>query len=406
MEHSDDFVKSDSSDSAGSPLKRREQTGITSVWIDNFLNYLRKGYFSKFLDKNVEWLTKWGLNGLYVSAILGLLTSLYVPYKYDQIEFSYSIAAGFVWVLVCIVAHYTAVKFLPNLDRIIKATPTKLTSGAFTDSFALIAGIGGVASLVAGAYFSISAENVDQLVYGVFAFIFCEYLMSLSLNPENLGIEITEKTTAGEELLGILSFIMKGFLRLIPVLFGSGIILGIVRTFDIWFGDVEYIQQLVGQVSAVGSVTAAAFLPVTGYLAFLLYYFSIDVLTSIIAIPQKLDNLSSSKDFVAAEPTDAFSSTNENPQNDSGNNTSVSPVEFDELMSKGGRCIQSKEYEEAIALFTAAIDVNEASGEAYYMRAIAYSKVKNKNDAIKDIKAAAKLGNEKAIKYLDRKNMS
>ena len=406
MEHTDDFGKSDSNDSAGNPLERREQTGITSVWIDNFFNYLRKGYFSDFLDKNVDWLTRWGLNGLYVSAILGLLTSLYVPFKYDQIEFSYSIATGLAWVLVCIVAHYTAVKFLPNLDKIIKATPTKLTSGAFTDSFALIAGIAGVASLVAGAYFAISTENVDLFIYGVFAFIFCEYLMSLSLNPEILGIEITEKTTAGEELIGILSFIMKGFLKLIPVLFGSGIILGIVRIFDILLGEVEYIQELVGQISAVGSLTAAAFLPVTGYLAFLLYYFSLDVLASIIAIPQKLDNLSSNKNFVAAEPKEAFSSTNEDPQSDSGNNTSVSPVEFDDLMSKGRAGIKSNEYEEAIALFTAAIEINEGSGEAYYMRAIAYSKIKNKKDAIKDIRAAAKLGYEKAIKYLDKRSKS
>ena len=403
MEHSDDSVKGDSSDSAGSPLKKREHTGLTSVWIDNFFNYLRKGYFSDFLDKNVDWLTRWGLNGLYVSAILGLLTSAYVPYNYDQIEFSLSIAIGFAWVLACIVAHYTAVKFLPNLDNIIKSTPTKLTSRAFTDSFALIAGIGGVASLIAGAYFAISAENVELFVYGVFAFIFCEYLMSLSLNPETLGIEITDKTTAGEEFIGILSFIMKGFLRLIPVMFGSGIILGIVRTFDIWLGDVEYINQLVAQVMAVGRISAAAFLPVTGYLAFLLYYFSIDIVASIIAIPQKLDNLNSSKTFVAAESGIGFSSTNEDPPNDSGNNTSVSPVEFDELMSKGGRCIQSKDYEEAIALYTAAIEVNEGSGEAYYMRAIAYSKIKNKSDAIKDIKTAANLGNEKAIKYLDQK---
>ena len=55
---------------------------------------------------------------------------------------------------------------------------------------------------------------------------------------------------------------MKGFLKLIPVLFGSGIILGIVRIFDILLGEVEYIQELVGQISAVGSLTSAAFLPV------------------------------------------------------------------------------------------------------------------------------------------------
>jgi len=406
MEHSDDPVKSDSSDSAGNPLIIKKHTGVTSVWIDNCFNHLRKGYFSDFLAKNVDWLTRWGLNGLYVSAILGLLTSIYVPFKYSSIEFSHSIATGLAWVLVCIVAHYTAAMFLPSLDNIIKSTPTKLSSRSFTDSFALIAGIAGVASLIAGVFFAISAENFELFVYGVFAFIFCEYLMSLSLNPEHLGIEITETTTAGEEFIGILSFIMKGFLRLIPVLFGSGIILGIVRIFDIWLGDVEYTSQVYAQVVAVGRISAAAFLPVTGYLAFLLYYFSIDIVASIIAIPQKLDNLNSSKTFVAAEPKVAISSANEDPQNDSANDTSVSPVEFDELMSKGGECIQSKNYEEAIALYTAAIEVNDGSGEAYYMRAIAYSKIKNKSDAIKDSKAAAKLGNEKAIKYLDQRNIS
>lgn len=380
-------------------------TGITSVWIDKFISYLRHGYFSDFLDKNIAWLTKAGLSGLYVSAILGIATSIYVPIEYTNVDFGYSLAIGFAWASLCIVAHYTAVKFLPNLDNIIRATPTKLTSSAFLDSFAVISGIGGVISLIGGFYLGFETENSDLIVYGIFGFIFCEYLMSLALNPASLNIEITEKTTAGEEFIGILSFVMKGFLRLIPVLFGSGIILGIIRILGFWATEVEYIAQLITQATAVVSITMSAFLPVTGYLTFLLYYFFIDVLASIIAIPKKLDSLHSNTNLTVGSGLNNTSpDTPDVLANDIQKKELVPKERFDDLISKGKKSLQSGDYTAALELINAAIKINENSGEAYYLRAIIYSKANRKNDAVEAIKKAASLGNEKAIKYLNQKN--
>ena len=273
-----------------SVMKHRISEEITAVWIDKLLNFLRKEYFSDFLGKNEKWLTKCGLYGLYVSALLGLIVSLIFPIRYD-LPCGYSIAMGIAWFFVCIVTHYTACKFLPNIVSIIRSTPTKLSSKAFLDSLAVITGIGGVIALCSGLYLWAETTSFESFIITLFIFIFCEYLLFLSLNPKILNIEITESATAGEEFIGLLSFFMKSFLKLIPIIFGSGIILGIINILELLFMKIEYPPQIISKVTQVGSLTATALLPVAGYLLFLIYYFAIDLAASVMSIPRKLDEL-------------------------------------------------------------------------------------------------------------------
>ena len=97
---------------------------VTAVWIDKLLDRLRKGYFSDFLGKNEKWLVAAGLFGLYLSAILGLLTSFVLPMRYEDISYGPTIGLGVIWFFLCIVIHYIAFKFLPALSNIVKNTPT------------------------------------------------------------------------------------------------------------------------------------------------------------------------------------------------------------------------------------------------------------------------------------------
>ncbi len=274
--------------------KKIPREAITGILIDKLLDCLRSGYFSDFFEKNEKWLTKTGLLSLYISALLGLLSSVVLPLRYD-LHFWTCFGVGIVWFFSCIVIHYTAWKFLPVLSHIIQTTPTKLSSKAFLDSLALIAGITGIISILGGLFLWIKTSSFETFIAGIFIFIFCEYILSLCLNPKNLNIEISEQTSVGEEFLGLISFFMKGFLKLVPIIFGSGIIFGIINLLELLFMKFEYMGQILTKTSEVGNLTAVSLLPVTSYCLFLAYYFVIDLAMAILAVPVKLDRLDKQK---------------------------------------------------------------------------------------------------------------
>ena len=267
---------------------------VTAVWIDKFLNNLKKGYFSDFLEKNEKWLVATGLFGLYLSGVLGLLASLVLAMRYEFVGYG-TIGLGVVWLLLCVIIHYIAFKFLPTLSHLVKNTPTQLSSKSFLDSMALLAGIAGILSLLGGLYWWIKTSSFDPFVVGIFVFIFCGYILSLCLVPKNLNIEIIEKTSAGEEFLGLISFFMKGFLKLVPVLFAAGVILTIINIIELLFAKFGSMDQINMQYVEIGNYANLSLLPLTAYFLFLLYYFVIDLAMAILVVPGKLDDLKGAK---------------------------------------------------------------------------------------------------------------
>ena len=131
---------------------------------------------------------------------------------------------------------------------------------------------------------------IDNLWLGIAAFLSCGYFACLSMNPAALNISIAERVNAGEEAIGLVSFYVKGFVKLIPVAFGAGIILGAINLLMAMmylFQDGSSSYQMA--TFAVSIIISAAVLPILGYIFFLFYYVTIDVLRSILIIPKKLD---------------------------------------------------------------------------------------------------------------------
>ncbi|VFQ44173.1 hypothetical protein [Desulfoluna butyratoxydans] len=285
-----------SDESSGVQLKNvLMNEGITAIWIDKLLDCFRQDFFSDFFEKSEAWLIKCGLYGLYIVGILGLLTSLIFPIRYNALPFMYSFGIGVSWVLLCVVLHYTAYKFVPNMTNIISSTPTKMSSEAFLNSIALISGLCGVVSLLAGIFFWIKTSSFNSFVIGLFSFVFCEYMLALSLNPNLLNINIDKNISAGEEFIGILSFFVKSNLKIIPIIFGSGIVLSIISLIGAMFTKFNYIPEITAKMMTIGGFTLTALLPFVGYLLFLSYYFVLDLVASVISIPSKIDALNQEK---------------------------------------------------------------------------------------------------------------
>jgi TM2 domain-containing membrane protein YozV len=83
------------------------------------------------------------------------------------------------------------------------------------------------------------------------------------------------------------------------------------------------------------------------------------------------------------------------------NNIDLSNSEL--FIERGKQKLKANLYYEAIAELSKSIEINETNGESYYIRAIAYSKVKEPKKAFRDIEKAAKLDHESAIRHLSSK---
>lgn len=70
-------------------------------------------------------------------------------------------------------------------------------------------------------------------------------------------------------------------------------------------------------------------------------------------------------------------------------------------LARGKEYLKGGEFKEAIAALTQAIDRNP-DGEGYYLRAVAYSKMKDQEKMLADIREASNLGYEKAKATLDK----
>ncbi len=69
---------------------------------------------------------------------------------------------------------------------------------------------------------------------------------------------------------------------------------------------------------------------------------------------------------------------------------------------RGEALLERGNYEEAIAEFTRAIDLNPKDDEAYLQRGFAHGELGQNEKAIKDMRTAAKLGNQKARALLTK----
>lgn len=264
---------------------------ITAVWIDKGLNFLKKDSIIELFNKNEEIFTKIGLYGIYLMAVIGLLTSLVFPIRYDALPFGKSLLAGLLWVITCIIIHYTAFKFIPAVREIIKSTPTQMGSEAFLNSSALLFGLSGVVSLCAGIFFWIKTSSMNTFLFGLSSFLVCLFMLVLTLNPSLLNIKITEQTSPGEEFIALFSFFIKSFLKLIPVTFGLGVILAVLNLLSTLFSSYGYINEIFAKLISIAGFSSVALLPIIGYVVFLIYYFTIDIASAILSLPAKLDSL-------------------------------------------------------------------------------------------------------------------
>lgn len=267
----------------------------TSEYINRFFDYLRGRINGKILGSEKAF-SQIGLSGLYVSGILGVIFSIVAKVRYDA-PFLSMLVLMLLFIVISLVLHYVAFMMMPALDKLIQNAPTRMSSANVLSVTALFVGASGLLALILGIYTGFFAEKgyvmsteigMPKCFFaGLFTFIFCEYWMALLLEPKVLNVEIVEKTSVGEEFIGLTSFFAKGCLKLVPVVFGTAVAFAVIQLVIMLFDS----DMMFDQMSTLMYLLSSAFLPLLMYVVFLSYYLTLDIIMAVLGLPARLDKI-------------------------------------------------------------------------------------------------------------------
>jgi hypothetical protein len=305
---------------------------------DLVLDFVRAQFTSQFVELTSKIFSLGGHYGLYLAMALLLVFALLLGVKMNDVN---TILLGLAGAGVLLVLQYAARRFLGALERLNRSTLARMCSSAFLDCFALLHMFGGLVALLGLTVLAVQTSLLSLVLPAIASFILCQYVAVLALNPESLNLTIASEATAGEEAIGVLSFLVKLGLRIVPVAFGVGVAWGTLTLLfalylvfmppedpeqiaafvgpeammssagpePSWVGaeppseepsdGEEALRMLPAQVTASGArttlITSAA-LPLASYLFFLVFYLTIDVMRAILAIPGEIGKLKGNGD--------------------------------------------------------------------------------------------------------------
>ncbi|MHC4398424.1 MAG: DUF4339 domain-containing protein [Planctomycetota bacterium] len=301
---------------------------------DLFLAFARRQFSGQFVDSASRIFTFAGHYGLYLAAGLLFVFSLLYGIKTEQ---SSPVFLGTAGLVILLVLQYTAGRYFGALERLNRSTPSRMCSPAFLDCLALLHMAGGLVLLVWLAILAAVTGPLLLVLPAVAVFILLQYAAVLALNPKSLNIDIAPETSAGEEAIGIFSLFVKLTTRMVPVVFGVGVVAGLL-TLLCALGLAIVPQKTSGDVvvpeefsvsempettaetslemaaasamatTAAAVLTGAAALPFVTYVVLLGCFLFIDVTRAVLSIPGKLDVLAGEiEDEEEGEPPDGGS---------------------------------------------------------------------------------------------------
>lgn len=257
--------------------------------VERLLDWDRKIFPPQVLERVIDWFAKAGFLGLFAAQILSALFFVLSAIKI-QGQFWSCLAYGIGAVVILGILQFTADRFLSADRSMIEHSPSRMGSGAFLECVAVLAELGGIAAFI---YFIIQAKQLSEwsLIWsGLGTLVLCDALAHIALNPSMVNLSIAGDVRAGDEALGILSFFAKAIVRLTPIAFGIGVLVGVV--FLAW-ASVVLIRDGDSDTgyNALRQLCLCACLPLASYVFFAFYHLTLDLLWAVLAVPRKLDEM-------------------------------------------------------------------------------------------------------------------
>lgn len=255
--------------------------------VDASLGWARRVFPPERYELFSSWSVMYGHVGLLVAQILALVFGIIASIKLGNGVYIIQ-ALGIVLLLT--ILQYTAEKFMGAGSALLKSSPSRVGSAAFLDCFALLAEIIGILLFVRMMFAAQMTGQWGFFWVGLAFWALFDGLACVSLHPDMVNVTVAEDVKAGEEAIGILSFVVKACVRVVPIAFGAGAVLGSVGLLFGIFSLIGSGERLAGTAS-LRLVATFALLPFLAYIGFAAYHLVIDVLGAILALPRKLDKI-------------------------------------------------------------------------------------------------------------------
>ena len=277
-------------------VKKKAANKESCNWVFNLIvkivDMMRNVLSEKLFNFLKKWLLIFGNCGFYFASGLALLIGLIAAIRMESFE---AFVTGLAYALGFFILQYVAVRFANAGDKLIENNKTGLSSSAFLDSMGLLFMLGGVLALLFNSYLAIKLGAFSPFLNGLATFVVLELFALLALNPKTITLDVVPETSAGQEAIGIVTFFLKSFMKLIPIIFGIGIvvttILMFIHSFGLFkegFGMSIAWQRVSGDFQTIALV---ALLPLIAYIVFVFVFLAIDIVRAILSIPSKLDKL-------------------------------------------------------------------------------------------------------------------
>jgi hypothetical protein len=225
-----------------------------------------------------------------LAAVLLVLGFFVLGIRSDSFRLSFS--ALLLIAPAAILLHYVAALFLDAGVSLLRKSPSELSSTAILTFFALVFFAGAVLCFVLGLYGVILGGSLLSFVICLGATAILFYACGLALNPATVNVDPTGGLSAGEEALGILLFLIKVPLRLVPFLFGVGSVVGVGAAIYLLY--LVFTQIPLEQAYQIArGILGVALLPLAAYLIFVFSALLVELYRAILRIPGKLDALRS-----------------------------------------------------------------------------------------------------------------
>lgn len=292
-------------ESSASAFERARQ-GSSRHLFDAILDTARTAFHPEFARATAALFAAVGHYTLYVAMVLLVGIHVAVGVMHRSLG---TILFGFGAVAVLAVLQYAARRIPGAVERLDRASVSRMPSPVFLDCCVLLSFVGSFLGLVGWTVFAVSTQDFGWIFPAVIAFILLQYLAVVTLNPESLHLTLTPDATAGEEAIGLLSLVVRLGMQTVPVVFGVGVLWGgflllyavvlfavpsMAEHVALDFGPDVLTQAILTGVAlppaqaaalvATVLVTLAAACPLLAYVLFLACHLGIELLRSLLAV--------------------------------------------------------------------------------------------------------------------------
>ena len=252
-----------------------EKASIVNGFIDKGFDAVRKLDWKKCADVGGRYSSAFGMIAFQLFGVVGFVASIVCMCRYKGATGTFA-GLAFGLLVLGVAAAYIGSKLMTMLDKCIENNKTCVSSPAVMDAIACLLVLAGVSALVVDI-------RLEQYADGILMLAAALLLAIAAVCPDVVNVEIRKDAKAGQELVGIVSFLAKAILRIAPFAWFAGAAFCSVGLL-VCLGSRDLDVRL---AETILRILPFALLPVAAYAGFLVVNLVIDLVGSILSIQGK-----------------------------------------------------------------------------------------------------------------------